>query len=130
MSAMDLPRVVAHRIDDGWKLVMEGLEPAYVPRLSEAARRGRALMEAARVPGADRGVQVSVDLGEELNRHVKASTQATVDAHRAQLKAAAYLRRTADALKAQGLTGRDIAHVLGVSPQRVSQLLAARDSSG
>ncbi|MFI2292608.1 hypothetical protein [Streptomyces niveus] len=127
---MDLPQIVAHRADGGWMLEMDGLAPAYVRRLSEATERGRALMKAADVPGIDQGVQLKVDLGDELNRRVKASTQATVDAHRAQLQAAAELRRTASALKSQNMTGRDIAHILGVSPQRVSQLLAQPATGG
>lgn len=116
--------MVARRADSGWLLEMDGLAPAYVRRLSDAVACTRALMSAADTPGADRGVQLKVDLGDELNRRVKAATQATVDAHKAQLQAAAELRRTAAALKSQGMTGRDIAHVLGVSPQRVSQLLS------
>ncbi|MFD3516001.1 hypothetical protein [Streptomyces sp. NPDC058657] len=127
---MDLPRIVAHRTEDGWMLEMDGLPPAYVRRLSEAAECGRVLMKAAGVSGAEHGVQVSFDLGPELNRRVKAATQATVDAHRAQLQAAAELRRTASALKDQGMTGRDIARVLHVSPQRVSQLLAHPATGG
>ncbi|MFC9844445.1 hypothetical protein ACFWFF_19200 [Streptomyces sp. NPDC060223] len=127
---MNLPRIVAHRVDSGWMLEMDGLEPAYVRRLSDAAESGRALMRAAGALGADHGVQLKVDLGDELNRRVKAATQATVDAHNAQLQAAAELRQTAAALKSQNMTGRDIAHVLGVSPQRVSQLLAEPAARG
>ncbi|MFI5808703.1 hypothetical protein [Streptomyces sp. NPDC051561] len=127
---MELPRIIARRADGGWMLEMEGLAPAYVRRLSEAAECGRALMKAADAPGADQGVQLKVDLGKELNRRIKASTQATVDAHKAQLQAAAELRRTASALKSQDMTGRDIAHILGVSPQRVSQLLTQPATGG
>ncbi|WP_164247627.1 hypothetical protein [Streptomyces sp. S4.7] len=127
---MDLPRIVARRAGGGWMLEVNGLAPAYVRRLGEAVECGRALLKAADAPGADQGVQLQVDLGDELNRRVKAATQATVDAHRAQLQAAVELRETAAALKSQGMTGRDIAHVLGVSPQRVSQLLTQPDTRG
>ncbi|ARI56205.1 MULTISPECIES: hypothetical protein [Streptomyces] len=127
---MDLPKIVAHRADGGWMLEMDGIAPAYVRRLSEAAECGSALMKAAAVPGVEHGVQLKVDLGDELNRRVKASTQATIDAHKAQLQAAAELRRTASALKSEDMTGRDIAHILGVSPQRVSQLLAQPATGG
>jgi hypothetical protein len=125
-----LPRIIARRAGDGWVLHMDGVEPTRVQRLDGAAERGRELMEAARVRGADRGAQLRIDLGDELNRRVQVSLQATVDAHRAQVAAAAELRRTAAVLREQEMTGRDIAHVLGVSPQRVSQLLNGSHAGG
>lgn len=120
---MDLPRITAQRVRNGWALHMHGLETVIVSGLSGAAERAQESMEAAGVPGAERGVQLSVDLGSELNADVKRAIQATVDAQKAQMVAAAQLRRTAEKLKREGLSGRDISHVLGVSPQRVSQLL-------
>ncbi|MEE1931123.1 hypothetical protein V1J52_23565 [Streptomyces sp. TRM 70351] len=127
---VELPRILARRSGDGWVLHMDGAEPSYVRRLDGAVERGRVLMEAGGVPGAEHGAALRIDLGDELNRRVKASTQATADAHKAQVTAAAELRRTAAALDEHGLTGRDIAHVLGVSPQRVSQLLNDRHARG
>ncbi|MET9518506.1 hypothetical protein [Streptomyces sp. NPDC002994] len=121
---MDLPKIVARRSEEGWELEIAGLGPAYVKRLSDVSDHGRALMQSAGVTGADHGVQVTVDLGDELNERIKSATQATIDAHRAQLEAAAEMRRTTMSLKGHGMTGRDIAFVLGISPQRVSQLLS------
>jgi predicted transcriptional regulator len=48
---------------------------------------------------------------------------AVTAADRAQRQAAAQSREAARRLKQAGLSGRDIAKVLEVSPQRVSQLL-------
>ncbi|MEU0761321.1 hypothetical protein ABZ351_16800 [Streptomyces microflavus] len=122
---MDLPRITAQRVHKGWALHMHGLETLIVSGLGGAAERAREFMEAAGMSDAERGVQFSVDLGAELNADVKKAIQATVDAQKAQMAAAAQLRRTAEKLRREGLSGRDISHVLGVSPQRVSQLLQA-----
>jgi predicted transcriptional regulator len=48
---------------------------------------------------------------------------AVSDAEQAQERAAVSTRRVARRLRSEGLTGREIAVVLRVSPQRVSQLL-------
>ncbi|MGW7194597.1 hypothetical protein [Streptomyces chryseus] len=122
---MDLPRITARRSEGGWELEIAGLGPAYVKRLSDVSEHGRTLMQAAGVTGSEHGVQVKVDLGDELNERVRSATQATVDAHRAQLEAAAEMRRTTMSLRGHGMTGRDIAFILGISPQRVSQLLSS-----
>ncbi len=60
------------------------------------------------VPGAEDAAEVRAELAET-----------TAALHRA----AARSRRIAHALKNQGISGTDTAFVLGVSPQRVSQLL-------
>ncbi|NDZ79048.1 hypothetical protein G3I19_11040 [Streptomyces sp. SID10853] len=119
---VDLPKIVARRVGDGWALEIDGIEATYVRRLDGAIEQGCALLEAASAP-AEHGAQLQIDLGDELNQRVKEATQATVDAHKAQIIAAAELRQTATALSERGITGRDIAQILGVSPQRVSQLL-------
>jgi len=49
---------------------------------------------------------------------------AVADAALAQERAATRSRNLAARLRAAGLTGRDIAEILGVSPQRVSQLMS------
>lgn len=67
---------------------------------------------------------VTPDLG-SLSRRVAAARKKVRAAAEAQEKAAAESRDVARALKAQGLSGNDIAEVLEVSPQRVSQLVAS-----
>jgi hypothetical protein len=76
-------------------------------------------------------VQVAVtgiDPGDGLNEEITAVRAAQVEATRAQEAAAARLRQTAHALRAKGLTGGEIAQVLGVSKQRVSQLTHTRSA--
>ncbi len=116
--------VVARRVQEGWELHAEGLEPLYTRRLEGAAERAREAMAAARgVDPASLFPALRVELGGQLDAGLRATVQAQVDAHKAQVKASAHLRRMAAQLKEQGLTGRDTARVLNVSPQRVSQLM-------
>ncbi|MDQ1292189.1 MAG: hypothetical protein QG608_66 [Actinomycetota bacterium] len=67
----------------------------------------------------------AIDPGDGLGEEITAARQAQAKAAEAQEAAAAHLRRTARALRDQGLTGPEIAVVLGVSKQRVSQLTLA-----
>jgi hypothetical protein len=60
----------------------------------------------------------------------RAAREAVAQADHAQRDAAARSREAAAALKNVGLTGRDIAVVLRVSPQRVSQLLGGHRVTG
>lgn len=121
-------RYTAHRVDSGWRLEGGTGQPSvFVRRLHDAHDRIRsALTDADGTPSESIGIQLDVDLGEDLGADVRAAIQATVDARKAQTEAAARLRRAAASMRAMGLTGRDISHVLGVSPQRVSQLLNDR----
>ncbi|MGQ0575999.1 MAG: hypothetical protein ACT4RN_17590 [Pseudonocardia sp.] len=70
-------------------------------------------------------VQVRADLDDDLVARVTAAREATQRAEQAQRDAAEQTRAVARALRDAGLSGADIAAVLGVSPQRVSQLLGA-----
>lgn len=70
-----------------------------------------------------------VDPGGGLSAEIAASRQAQAEAAQAQENAAVRVRKTAKALRDRGLTGVEIAAVLGVSKQRVSQLTAAPTTS-
>jgi hypothetical protein len=71
------------------------------------------------------GVIVTVDLDGDLAGEAEAIREAIRRAEDAQRDAAARSRQLALRLKASGLTGADIAVILRVSPQRVSQLLSS-----
>jgi DNA-directed RNA polymerase specialized sigma subunit len=66
-----------------------------------------------------------IDPGAGLTEALADARQAQADAVLAQEKAAARVRALAKALVERGLSGVEIALVLGVSKQRVSQLTAA-----
>jgi len=67
-------------------------------------------------------VEVVEVLPEAVAEEVRRARQAREQAGRAQADADAAMRRAAARLVRSGLTVRDIGRVLGVSPQRVSQL--------
>jgi len=68
-------------------------------------------------------VQITPELDGNLVTEAEAARQAVRDAEKAQRAAGAQSRAIARRLKAAGLSGADIAAVLGVSTQRVSQLV-------
>ena len=68
-------------------------------------------------------VVITPEIGGGLDERTREAREAVASADRAQRKAAAQSREAARQLQRAGLSGRDIAKVLDVSPQRVSQLL-------
>ena len=70
-------------------------------------------------------VEIIPEIGHGLDEKTRAARKAVALASHAQRAAAAQAREAARELRGAGLSGRDIAKVLGVSPQRVSQLLRA-----
>lgn len=72
-----------------------------------------------------RVILTQVDPGGGLGDEIAAARRAQADAALAQEDSAARVRKMARDLRDRGLTGVEIAAVLGVSKQRVSQLTAA-----
>ncbi|NNG96579.1 type II toxin-antitoxin system HicB family antitoxin [Gordonia araii NBRC 100433] len=67
-------------------------------------------------------VEVRPALGSELESAIVESRALSVKASDTQREAADHARRLVARLRGEGLTVRDVGVVLGVSPQRVSQL--------
>lgn len=120
--------VAARRWEHGWELhVSDGRGPLVVlptRRLSAAERTARDYV-ACHDDVDPRAVEVriTVTFGTDLDEEITAVRAALDDAERAQRGAAARSRALALRLREAGLTGADIAVVLRVSPQRVSQLM-------
>jgi len=72
---------------------------------------------------ADAVIVIATEVGHGLDEEVRAARDAVAAADKATREAAVRSRRVARDLRAAGLSGRDIAAVLKVSAQRVSQLL-------
>ncbi|MGH3684933.1 MAG: hypothetical protein ACRDRU_27165 [Pseudonocardiaceae bacterium] len=117
-------RVAARRWEHGWELHIEGAGVTQSRTLAGAARMARdyLALEYGGEPGSYT-VEVVPELDGDLAAAAEAARQAVRHAEQEQRRAAACSRKAARDLKAAGLSGADIASVMGVSPQRVSQLV-------
>lgn len=116
-------KVVAKRWKRGWELHIDGVGVTQVKKLTdaEAMVRDYIALDLDVAPDAF-NVEIAPDVGPDLGGRIARAKKATADAERAQEAAASENRQVVDCLKREGLTGREIAQVLQVSPQRVSQL--------
>jgi predicted XRE-type DNA-binding protein len=86
-----------------------------------------AVADAARLLGDDDvDVVVKPALPDDLQRTLKHVRAEASEAEAAQRRAAEDIRALVSHLRTQGLSVRDIGTILGVSPQRVSQLAAEK----
>ena len=117
-------QVRAKRWAHGWELHIEGVGVTQSHTLHDAERMARDYI--ALDTGTDPGsfdIEITPEIGGELGEKTAAARQAVAAAEEARRAAAARSRDVAQELQNAGLSGRDIAAVLRVSPQRVSQLL-------
>lgn len=120
--------IAARRWEYGWELHVSDARGALVVlparRLSAAERTVRDYV-ACHDDVDPRSVQVriTVAFGTELDDEIAAVRAALEDAERTLRETAARSRGLALRLREAGLSGADIAVVLHVSPQRVSQLM-------
>lgn len=117
--------VRAKRWAHGWELHIDGVGVTQSRNLGEAEQMVRDYIETL----TDRdtsGDQVAVmpEVGGGLDEAIRAAREGVAAADRARREAAVRLRQVARAMRQEaGLSGRDIASILHVSAQRVSQLL-------
>lgn len=116
--------VTARRWKHGWELHIDGVGVTQARSLGEAETMVRDYIETLTGQDvSDAQVIVTAEVGNGLDEEAKAARDAVAAADRATRAAAARSRKVARDLKQAGLSGRDIASVLSLSPQRVSQLL-------
>ena len=116
--------VKARRWKHGWELHIPGVGVTQSRNLGEAETMVRDYIETLTgVDATDVKVVVIAEVGGGLDQEAQAAREAVAAADRATRAAAARSRKVARELKQAGLSGRDIAAILRVSAQRVSQLL-------
>lgn len=116
--------VRAKRWEHGWELHISGVGVTQSRSLWDADMMARDLI--SRRTGSETasfGLEITPEIGGGLDERTRQAREAVTSADRAQRSAAAQSREAARQLRRAGLSGRDIAKVLEVSPQRVSQLL-------
>lgn len=120
-------RATARREGRLWVVDVDGVGVTQGRNLEEARAMALDLIHAIRQEDPTQvDLEWAVDVGDELTLEVQHARDAVAAAEAAQREAAVLSRQVARVLADQAcLSGRDVAVVLGVSPQRVSQLLAA-----
>ncbi len=118
--------VRAKRWKHGWELHIDGIGVTQSRNLGGAEQMVRDYIETL-TDGDTSGdtVVIQPEIGGGLDEAAQAARDAIAEAEQALRAAAARSRQVAHRLKLEGLSGRDIAAILHVSAQRVSQLLKA-----
>lgn len=123
--------VHAKRWRRGWELHIDGVGVTQSKTLNDAETMVRDYIALDNGdPAYAFNVEIIPEVGHGLDEETQAARKAVTDAERAQRHAASMSRDIARKLSTKGLSGREIAIVLDVSPQRVSQLLRSRPVGG
>lgn len=120
---MTLYTATAVRDGRWWLLTVDGLGATQSRSLKDAPQAVRGLVSSM-LDADSFEVAVAPAIDRTVLDHVASARRAVSEAARMQGDAAAESRAAARELEGLGLTGTDIASILEVSPQRVSQLLA------
>jgi hypothetical protein len=117
-------KVLARRWASGWELHIDdvGVTQSHSLRDAEAMARGCIALDTG-APAESFAVEIIPQIGGGLDEKTRAAREAVTAADRALRDAAVQSRSAARELQEAGLSGRDIARMLSVSPQRVSELL-------
>jgi hypothetical protein len=116
--------VTARHWKRGWELHIDGVGVTQCRSLAEAETMVRDYVESLTAADvSDATIVITPEVGGGLDERARAARAAVTAADRATREAAAQSRKVARDLRQAGLSGRDIAAVLKVSAQRVSQLL-------
>jgi hypothetical protein len=110
-----------------WVIEVRGVGVTQARRLSQVDEMARDLVAiVAQVPGEEVAVEIKVELGEEVGAEVEEAKRLRTEAVRVQEAATQASRAAAARLRETGLSINDVGTLLGVSHQRVHQLLTGR----
>jgi DNA-directed RNA polymerase specialized sigma subunit len=126
MAAMSKTYLVeAKRWEHGWELHVEGVGVTQAKSLHSAARMAREYISLVESISDEATIDVEIrpKIGAALGKEVTVARKAVEELAERQRTVAVLSRTAARDLAESGLSGADIAVVLDVSPQRVSQLL-------
>lgn len=116
--------VTARRWRNYWELHIDGVGVTQSRTLSKAEEMVRDYLALdGHADAATATIEIRPELDGNLAVEAEAAREAVRNAEQAQREAASRQRQVARGLKESGLSGADIAAVLRVSPQRVSQLV-------
>lgn len=115
--------VRAKRWTHGWELHIDGEGVTQARSLAVAERQVRDYLSLLHDRDMTDEIVIVPELGDRLRRDVASTRDAVRALAERQRRVAAESRRVAHELHDAGLAGSEIATVLGVSPQRASQLL-------
>lgn len=115
--------VLAKRWRRGWELHISGIGVTQSRSLADAEAMARDYIALdLEVPENSFDVRITPEIGGGVDERIKRTREEIRAAARAQSKAAESSRVLVRELRELGLSGKDTAAVLGISPQRVSQL--------
>ena len=115
--------VTAKRWERGWELHIDGYGVTQTKSLRLADRDTRDYVELLSGARPD-VVHLTTNVG-KVDAHVKRARRKQQDAAKIQAEASALSKQVIAELAASGLSKTDIAKVLDLSPQRISQLTTA-----
>ena len=114
---------IAQRRGPAWSVEVAGIGSTEGRTAAEAREQAaRLVTDQLGVPVSEVSVDVRFALESRLEQEIAEARRAAREAQHAQERAAELSRKAVRDLKSSGMTGKDVATVLGLSPQRVSQL--------
>ncbi|MFC3998832.1 hypothetical protein ACFOVU_23100 [Nocardiopsis sediminis] len=116
--------VRARKWANGWELSVGDIGVTWSPTLGDAAARAREYI-CGQLPAEEADVEVDVvpSVGDDLDRVALEAKAALGDADEALRVASAKTRQAVYGLTNAGLSSDDVAHLLGLSRQRMSKLV-------